>query len=117
MQQMEGFQYATSFNLNMGCYTVKLSPACQYMITIVTKYGIFRYNCLFMGMCASGDIFQGKVEELLSNIEGVKTYIDDILVLGTGGFEKHMEQLRIIFGELCAAGLKVNAHKYSFGLK
>ena len=34
-----------------------------------------------MGVCASGDIFQSKVDELLGDIKGVKTYIGDILVL------------------------------------
>ena len=32
-------------------------------------------------------------------------------------FEKHIYQLRIIFGRLRAAGLKCNAPKCSFGLK
>ena len=32
-------------------------------------------------MCASGDIFQDKVDKILGEIEGVKTYIDDIFVL------------------------------------
>ena len=31
-----------------------------------------------MGMCASGYIFQGKVDELLDYIKYGKTYIDDI---------------------------------------
>ena len=43
-----------------------------------------------MGMCASGDIFQSEVDKLLGDIEGVKTYIDDILVLGKDRFEKHI---------------------------
>ena len=34
-----------------------------------------------MVMCASVYIFQAKVDNLLSDIESVKTYIDDILVL------------------------------------
>ena len=33
-------------------------------------------------MYASGDIFQLKVDKLLGGIEGVKTYINDIIVLG-----------------------------------
>ena len=70
-----------------------------------------------MGMCALGYIFQYKVEELLSDIEGVKTYIDDILVLGKDSFEKHIYWLRIICGRLSASGLKVNGPKRSFGLK
>ena len=35
-----------------------------------------------MGMCASGDIFQAKVDELISDIGGAKTDITNILVLG-----------------------------------
>ena len=70
-----------------------------------------------MDMCAYGDIFQSKVDELLVDIEGVKTYIDDILVLGKDVFENRIEQLRIIFGRLRASGLKVNVPKCSFGLK
>ena len=47
----------------------------------------------------------------------VKTYIDDIPVFIKDCFRKHIEQLRIKFGILRAAGLKVNATKRSFGLK
>ena len=43
-----------------------------------------------MGMCASGDIFQAKVDELLGDTEGVKTYIYDILVLDKDSFESHI---------------------------
>ena len=70
-----------------------------------------------MGMCASVDIFQAKVDKLLVDIEGVKTYIGDILILSKDIFENNIEYLRIIFGRLCAAGLKVNAPKCIFGLK
>ena len=70
-----------------------------------------------MGMCASGDIFQDKVYELLGDIELFKMYIDDILVLSKDIFEKHIGQLRIIFCRMCAEILKVNAPKCSFGLK
>ena len=48
-----------------------------------------------MGMGISGGIFQGKCNELLSDIEEVKVYIDDIIVLNKGTFVDHVEQLRI----------------------
>ena len=66
---MEGLQYVTALDLNTGYYNVRLSPASQYMITIVTEFGKFRYNRLPMGMCASGDIFQDKVYKLLGDIK------------------------------------------------
>ena len=64
-----------------------------------------------------GIYYKAKVDELLGDIKGVKTYINDILVLGKDSFENHINQLRIIFGKLRAAGLKVNAPKCSFWLK
>ena len=70
-----------------------------------------------MGMCTSGDIFQAKVEKTLGDIKGVNTYIDDTLVLSKDIFYEHIEQLRIFFGGLRAAGLKVDGPKRSFGLK
>ena len=81
MQQLEGFQYATSLDLNMGYYTISLSPASQYMTKIVTEFEKFRYNRLHMVMCAPGDIFQSKVDGLLGDIKGFKTYTNDIIFL------------------------------------
>ena len=63
-----------------------------------------------MGMCASGDILKAKVGELLGDINGVKTYIDDMLFLSKDCFINHIKQLIIIFGRLRAAGSKVNTH-------
>ena len=81
MQQPKVFQYATTLDIYMLHYTIKISPTSQDMPTIVTKFGKSEYNRLSMGMCALGDIFQAKVEKLLSDIKGAKTYIYDILVL------------------------------------
>ena len=50
-----------------------ISLTSQDMMKIVTEFGTFRYNCLPMVMCAPGDIFQAKVDDLIGDIEGVKT--------------------------------------------
>ena len=60
------------------------------MKKIVIEFGKFRYNCLPMVMCDSGDILQAKVDELLSDIKGVKIYINNILVLIKDYFIKHI---------------------------
>ena len=60
------------------------------MTTFVTEFGKFIYNCLPMGVCDLGDIFQAKLDELLSDIEGVRTYINDIFVLIKDSFEEHI---------------------------
>ena len=90
MQQQEGFHYATELYLNMGYYTTRIYPDSQDMMAIVTESGKFRYNRLPMGMFSQGYILQSKVDQPLSDIEGVKTYIDDILVLVKNSFENHI---------------------------
>ena len=95
----------------MGYCTIRLLSASQDMMTIVTEFGNFRQNSLPMVVCSSGYIFQSKVDKLLSDIEGFKTYMDDILILRNDFFTKHIEQLRIIFGRFHAAGFKVKDPK------
>ena len=39
LQQLEGFQYATSLDMNMGYYHIRLTDDASYMCTIVTEFG------------------------------------------------------------------------------
>ena len=70
-----------------------------------------------MGVCVSGYIFQAKVNEILGDIQGLKAYIENIIVLNNGSFEYHVEKLREIFKRFQNSGLKVNANKCIFGVK
>ena len=81
----------------MVYYNIRLSPASQYMKMIVTEFFKFRYNRLPMGMCTLVYIFQAKVDKILGDIKGVKTYIDDILVLIKDCFINQIEKLIILF--------------------
>ena len=78
---MEGLKYVISLDINMVYYTIRLLPASQDMTMIVTSFVKFEYNRLPMGMCASGYIFQDKLDDLLIYIKGVKTFVGDVLVL------------------------------------
>ena len=68
LQNLEGFQYATSLDLNMGYYYVRLSDKSSNMCTIITEFGKFRYLRLLMVVSCSPDIFQAKIYELLGDI-------------------------------------------------
>ena len=68
-------------------------------------------------MCASGDIFLVKLYKIISYIEGVKTYIDDALVVSKEIFLFNIEQLSIVFSTLRDAGFKADSNMCSLGLK
>ena len=64
-----------------------------------------------------GRYIPSQVDYVIRDIEGLKMYIEDILVLSKDCFTTHIKELKIIFGRLRTASLKVNASKCSFGLK
>ena len=76
--------------LNMGYYNIRISPDSRDMTTVVTEFGKFRYNRLPVGVGALGGILQAKLYDILGDIEGVKTYIDDILILIKDSFDNHI---------------------------
>ena len=63
--KMEGFQYATSLDLNMGYYHIKLDANSIKLCTIVLPWVKYEYNALPMGFCSSCDIFQEKMSKLM----------------------------------------------------
>ena len=80
-----------------------------------TSMGKYEYCRLPMGLCNSPDIFQEKVNNIFSDLEYVRAYIDDILCLTKGDFKDRLDKLEIIFQRLQHSGLKVNAKKSFFG--
>jgi transposase InsO family protein len=114
LQKLEGFQFATSLDLNMGYYHIELSPNSSRLCTIVLPWGKYEYLKLPMGLCNSPDIFQEKMSELMEGLEFCRAYIDDLLVVSKGNFANHLEHLEQVLTRLSAAGLKVNATKSHF---
>ena len=51
----------------------------------------------------------------MQDLEYVRAYIDDLLVLTTGSWMDHVTKLETVLQQLKAAGLKVNARKSFFG--
>jgi hypothetical protein len=43
LQELEGFTYATTLDLNMGYYTIRLDPQAAKMCTIIFPWG--KYSC------------------------------------------------------------------------
>ena len=112
--KLEGFQHATSLNLNMGYYHIELMPFSKSLCTIVTPLGKYEYQHLPMGLCNAPDIFQEHMFELFSDLEYVQAYINDLLVTSCSTFKEHLERLEKVFSQLSKVGLKVNANKSHF---
>ena len=69
---LDGFQHATSLDLNMGYYHLELSKDSRELCTIVLPFGKYEYQCIPMGLCNSPDIFQEKMNELFEGLNYVR---------------------------------------------
>jgi len=111
---VEGFQWATSLDLNMGCHHIRLDPASKQLCAIALPFGKHECQAIPMGLCNSPDIFQEKMSELMDGLACVRTCIDDLLCLTKGTFSDHLEKAELVLKRLQKAGLKVNVTKSFF---
>jgi hypothetical protein len=68
-QELEGFTYATTLDLKMGYYTIRLDPTAVKMCTIIFPWGEYSYQRLPMVFSGSADIFQAEMGNLMATLE------------------------------------------------
>ncbi len=54
------------------------------------------------------------MSELMSALEFVRTYLDDLLIISKDSLDDHLKQLREVLIKLQEAWLKINADKSNF---
>jgi hypothetical protein len=90
IQSMESFTFATALDLCMGYYHIKLDSDSQKLCIIVFPWGKYKYKHLPMGIkiATFPDVFQIVVSKLTQDMEYVKTYLDDLLILSNNYFKR-----------------------------
>ncbi|MCP4341268.1 MAG: hypothetical protein GY799_20885, partial [Desulfobulbaceae bacterium] len=77
---------------------------------ITPSHGLLQFTHLPMGMIDSGAVFCRAVEQTLRGLNGVDSYVDDILIYGKSK-EEHDENLLSICSALEKAGFRLNKKK------
>ena len=113
--KVSNFTYATALDLVMGYYNIKLSDDASKLCTITTPFGKYEYLRLPMGISIAPDIFQDRICQLFEDLETVKAYMDDLLVVTRGTYEEHLGELEIVMKRLAKTGLKCKIDKCLFG--
>ena len=114
LQSLEGFRYATAIDLSMGYYHIPLDEASQRLCTTILPWGKYRYKRLPMGVSSAPDIFQAIMQEILGDLDFVRVYIDDILIISNGTFQDHMHKLDQVLKRLEDRGFRANVRKCFF---
>jgi hypothetical protein len=111
---MEGFTFASALDSNMRYYHIKLDADAQKLCTIVFTWGKYKYKRLPMGIKITPDVFQNVMSKLVQDMEYVKTYLDDLLILTNNSFKDHLLKLEMVLAKLSTAGIRLNISKSKF---
>ena len=106
-------KYFSKIDLQTAFLQVPLDDESKEYTCLNTPFGIYRYNFLPFGTNASPAIFQNFVCKVLSNIDKVIIYQDDILIM-TESSDEHRIILEQVIEKLRDAGIKINKKKCDF---
>ena len=88
----------------------------QKYLTMNTHMGLYKFRRLPFGMKNSSMIFCEVMHKLLGGIQGVFTYVDDILVVGSNK-DEHDRRIKAVLEVLSAHNVIVNKRKCTIGAK
>lgn len=86
-------KYCTVLDASSGSWQLKLDEASSCLCTFNTPFGRYRFLRLPFGVNSAPEVFHRTVKQLFEGIEGVETYIDDILIWSETK-EQHDHRLR-----------------------
>ena len=113
LANLAGGEFFSKLDMSNAYLQLPLDETSQQYVTVNTHKGLFKYNRLPFGVASAPAIFQRHIESLLSGLDGVSVYIDDILVTGTTA-EEHLRNLEAVLKRLEEAGLRLNRDKCFF---
>ncbi|XP_030039241.2 uncharacterized protein K02A2.6 [Manduca sexta] len=107
-----GEQYS-KIDLKNAYNQYMLDESCQELTTINTHKGLYKYTRLVYGLANAPAIFQKSMETLLSGIDGISIWLDDVCITGHDKVT-HLKRLSEVLGRLRDAGLRLEKNKCEF---
>ena len=107
-------KFVSTIDLQKGYYQIGLTDRAKVLSAFTTPFGLYQYRVMPFGMTNAPSTFQRAISHTISSLEGVMSYIDDIVVF-SDTWEQHLSQLQKLWECLSAAGFTVNLAKSSFG--
>lgn len=110
---MGGCKLYSQMDYVTGFWQVPIHPGDCHKAGFTTPWGNFEFTRMVMGMQSAPSTFQRMMDEVLADLPGARTYIDDTFAF-TKEFEQHMYVLEQIFIRCLDYNLKMNPLKCRF---
>jgi Reverse transcriptase (RNA-dependent DNA polymerase) len=116
LRKRSGYQFLTKLDISMQYYTFELDNQAKEFCTITTPFGNYQYQRMPMGCCQSSDVAQEVMESILSNLDDVQCYIDDVAVW-SDTWDQHLQLLDVVLSWLQNNNFTINPLKCEWGVK
>lgn len=110
---LAGGKKLSKIDLCQAYLQMHVDPVSQELLTIVTHKGLYRYQRLPFGITSAPALFQRAMDQILSGLNGVQCYLDDLLITGKDD-EDHLRNLNATLQRLSEYGLRVKKGKCEF---
>ena len=114
LDALNGSRWFSTLDLKSGYWQVELDPDAREKTAFSFGKGLWQFTVMPFGLCNAPATFERLMETVLAKLpwQTCLVYLDDIIVLGQD-FNRHIENLRELFGRLRSANLKLNPKKCS----
>ena len=91
--KMKGAKYFSTLDAAAGFWQIPLDPTSSPLTTFITPFGRFRFKRLPFGLSSGPEVFHRTMHHILSGLEGVDCFIDNVIIWGSTR-EEHDQQVR-----------------------
>ncbi|XP_030596890.1 uncharacterized protein K02A2.6-like isoform X2 [Archocentrus centrarchus] len=114
--EMTGARYFTKLDASQGFWQLKLDESSTKYCTFNTPFGRYCFLRMPFGIISASEIFHRAMEHIIEGLEGVRVYVDDIIIWSST-MQEHKERLTRVLERVRQYGLKLNKSKCQFGVQ
>ncbi|XP_014671070.1 PREDICTED: uncharacterized protein K02A2.6-like isoform X3 [Priapulus caudatus] len=108
--KLHGARVFSKLDARHGYWSIQLTDRASDLTTFNSPFGRYRFRRLPFGLKVAQDIFQEKMDLILSSCPGTLNIADDIIVYGHDG-EEHDKNLHVLMTTATKFGLVFNLDK------
>lgn len=111
--KLQGACFFSKLDAKAGFWMVEIDDESADLCTFGTPFGRYQFLRLPYGINSASEVFHAKVRQSLEDLEGVDSFIDDIIVWGRT-LEEHDQRLKSLLDRAREIGIKFNSDKCQF---
>lgn len=112
LDTVRGSIYFSTFDLTSGYHQVPVKEEDIPKTAFITKYGLYEFTTMPMGLSTACATFQRLMELILQDLNWQTRiiYLDDIVVFGSS-FQEHLQRVEEVLHRIHDSGMKLKPEK------